>query len=234
MDPGPQQALNSTVPSQDIAMHVPAGPVTSHLGTTSRTYFCFTTATLALCLIFAVATIMVLEVQRMDSIPNPSVKPIVGGNYSQDILRILKTTPFKKSWAYLQVSKHLNNSTLSWNSDGIIDGIKYKEGNLVIQFPGLYFIICQLQFLVTQCPETSIDLKLELLINEVVKKQALVTVCKSGVHTKNIYQNLSQFLLEYLQINSTVSVRVDKFQFVDTNTFPLDNVLSIFLYSSSD
>ena len=41
-------------------MHVPAGSVTSHWGTTGRGYFCFTTASLALCLVFAVATIMVL------------------------------------------------------------------------------------------------------------------------------------------------------------------------------
>lgn len=63
MDPGLQQTPNRVAPSQD-AMHVPAGSVASHLGTTSRSYFCFTTATLALCLIFAVATIMVLVVQK--------------------------------------------------------------------------------------------------------------------------------------------------------------------------
>ncbi|XP_006890771.1 PREDICTED: tumor necrosis factor ligand superfamily member 8 [Elephantulus edwardii] len=234
MDPRLQQVPSSGAPSQDTAMHMPAGPVSSHLGIRTQSYFCFTTATLALCLIFAVATIMVLEVQRADSVPNPVVKPIVGGKYSEDILRILKTIPFKKSWAYLQVSKHLNQSILSWNSDGIIDGIKYEQGHLVIQSPGLYFIICQLQFLVTRCPKTSLDLKLELLINEVPKKQALVTVCKTGVESTEIYQNLSQFLLEHLQVNSTISVRVEKFEFVDTNTFPLDNVLSIFLYNNSD
>lgn len=51
-------------PAQDTAMHVPAGPVASHLGTTSRSYVYFTMATLALCLVFAVATIMVLVVQK--------------------------------------------------------------------------------------------------------------------------------------------------------------------------
>ncbi|XP_007934867.1 tumor necrosis factor ligand superfamily member 8 [Orycteropus afer afer] len=235
MDPGLQQAFNSVAPSQDAAMHVPAGSMASHLGTTSRSYFCFTTATLALCLIFAVATVMVLVVQRTDSTPNTPVNlSIKGGNCSEDVLCILKRAPFKKSWAYLQVSKHLNQTKLSWNSDGIIEGVKYRDGNLVIQFPGLYFIICQLQFLVTRCPETSIDLKLELLINEKVKKQALVTVCESGAQTKKIFQNLSQFLLEHLQVNTTVSVKVNTFQFVDTDTFPLDNVLSVFLYSSSD
>ena len=64
MDPGPQRALNPLAPSQDTAMHVPAGSVTSHWGTTGRGYFCFTTASLALCLVFAVATIMVLVVQK--------------------------------------------------------------------------------------------------------------------------------------------------------------------------
>lgn len=64
MDPGLQQAFNPLAPSQDTAMHVPAGSVTSHLGTSSRGYFYFTTASLALCLVFAVVTIMVLVVQK--------------------------------------------------------------------------------------------------------------------------------------------------------------------------
>lgn len=131
------------------------------------------------------------------------------------------------------VSKHLNSAKLSWNQDGTIHGLVYQDGNLVVQFPGWYFIICQLQFLV-QCSNHSMDLTLQLVINSKIKKQALVTVCESGVQGKNIYHNLSQFLLHYLQVNSTISVRVDNFQYVDTNTFPLDNVLSVFLYSSSD
>ncbi|XP_010955498.1 tumor necrosis factor ligand superfamily member 8 [Camelus bactrianus] len=234
MDPGLQQALNPLAPSQGAAMHVPAGSVTNHLGSTGRGYFYFTTALLALCLVFAVATIMVLVVQKTDSIPNPPGKfHLKGGNCSEDILCILERGPFKKSWAYLQVSKHINKTKLSWNKDGIIHGVRYQDGNLVVQFPGWYFIICQLQFLV-KCPEHSVDLKLELLINKDVKKQTLVTVCESGAQTKNIYQNLSQFLLEHLQVNTTISVKVDKFQYVDTNTFPLENVFSIFLYSSSD
>lgn len=234
MDPGLQRTLNPLAPSQDTAMHVPAGSVTSPWGTTGRGYFCFTTASLALCLVFAVATIMVLVVQKTDSIPNPLGQfPLKGGNCSEDISCILKRAPFKKSWAYLQVSKHINKTQLSWNKDGIIHGVRYQDENLVIQFPGWYFIICQLQFLV-KCPEHAVDLKLELLINKDVKKQTLVTVCESGAQTKNIYQNLSQFLLEHLQVNTTISVKVDKFQYVDTNTFPLENVLSLFLYSSSD
>ncbi|KAF7466413.1 tumor necrosis factor ligand superfamily member 8 [Marmota monax] len=234
MDPGLQQARSPGAPGADPAMHVPPEPVARHLGTTTRNYFCFTTATLALCLIFTVATIMVLVVQRTDSVPSPPDNfPLKGGNCSEDLLCILKRAPFKKSWAYLQVSKHLNNTKLSWNKDGIVHGVRYQDGNLVIQFPGWYFIICQLQFLV-QCSNHSMDLKLELLVNTEVKKQALVTVCESGIQTKNIYQNLSQFLLDYLPVNTTISVMVDKFQYVDTNTFPLENVLSVFLYSGSD
>ncbi|KAF6127834.1 TNF superfamily member 8 [Phyllostomus discolor] len=234
MGPGLRQALNQVAPSQDTAMQEPTGSVTSHLGTTSRSYFYFTTATLALCLVLAVATIMVLVVQKTDYIPNsPGKFPLKGGNCSEDISCILERAPFKKSWAYLQVSKHINKTKLSWNKDGIIHGVRQQDGNLIIQFPGWYFIICQLQFYV-KCPGHSVDLKLELLINKDVKKQTLVTVCESGVQTEKIYQNLSQFLLQHLQVNSTISVQVDKFQYVDTNTFPLENVLSVFLYSSSD
>ncbi|KAM7092260.1 tumor necrosis factor ligand superfamily member 8 [Molossus nigricans] len=234
MGPGPQQALRWVAPSQHAAMHEPAGSVTSHLGTTSRSYFYLTTASLALCLVFALATIMVLVVQRTDSIPTPPGKfPLKGGNCSEDILCILERAPLKKSWAYLQVSKHINKTKLSWNKDGIVHGVRYQDGSLVIQFPGWYIIICQLQFHVN-CPEHSVDLKLVLLINKDVKRQTVVTVCESGMQTKNIYQSLSQFLLEHLQVNATISVEVDKIQYVDTKTFPLDNVLSIFLYSGSD
>lgn len=134
---------------------------------------------------------------------------------------------------FFPVSKHLNSTKISWNQDGILNGVRYQDGNLVIQFPGLYFVICQLQFLV-QCSNQSVDLKLELLVNTKVKRQAMVTVCESGIQTKNIYQNLSQFLLDYLQVNTTISVTVNKFQYVDTNTFPVENVLSIFLYSGLD
>ena len=103
MDPGLQQAFNPLAPSQDTAMHVPTGSVTSHLGTSSRGYFYFTTASLALCLVFAVVTIMVLVVQKTDSIPDPPGKfHLKGGNCSEDILCILERAPFKKSWAYLQ------------------------------------------------------------------------------------------------------------------------------------
>ncbi|KAM5299223.1 tumor necrosis factor ligand superfamily member 8 [Ctenodactylus gundi] len=234
MDPGLQQARSPGALCPDPAMPVPPDSVAGSLGTPSRSYFCFTTATLALCLVFTVATIMVLVVQRKDSIPSPPDNfPHRGGNCSEDPLCILKRAPFKKSWAYLQVSKHLNNSKLYWNQDGILQGVRYQDGNLVIQVPGWYFIICQLQFLV-QCSNHSVDLKLELLVNTEVKRQALVTVCESGIQTKNIYQNLSQFLLDYLQVNTTISVMVNAFRYVDTNTFPLENVLSIFLYSSSD
>ncbi|XP_032721601.1 tumor necrosis factor ligand superfamily member 8 isoform X2 [Lontra canadensis] len=103
MDPGLQQALTGVAPSRDTAMHVPAGSVASHLGTTSRGYFYFTTTTLALCLVFAVATIMMLVVQKTDSIPNPPGKfPLKGGNCSEDISCVLEKSPFRKSWAYLQ------------------------------------------------------------------------------------------------------------------------------------
>ncbi|XP_010637744.2 LOW QUALITY PROTEIN: tumor necrosis factor ligand superfamily member 8 [Fukomys damarensis] len=235
MDPGLQQAASSPgAPCPEPAMHVSPGTVASHLGGTSRSYFYFTTTTLALCLVFTVATIMVLVVQRTDSVLSPpGNSPHKGGNCSDDLLCILERAPFKKSRAYLKVSKRLNSTRVFWNQDGILNGVRYQDGNLVIQFPGLYFIICQLQFLV-QCSNHPVDLKLELRVNTKVKREALVTVCESGIQTKHIYQNLSQFLLDYLQANTTISVVVNEFQYVDISTFPNENVLSIFLYSSLD
>ncbi|EDM10513.1 rCG55234 [Rattus norvegicus] len=237
MEPGLQQARSRGAPSPDPAMQVPPGSADSLWRSTrpwrTRSYFYLSTIALV-CLVVALAIILVLVVQKKDSTPKTTESvPLKGGNCSEDLLCTLKRTPSKKSWAYLQVSKHLNSAKLSWNQDGTIHGLVYQDGNLVVQFPGWYFIICQLQFLV-QCSNHSMDLTLQLVINSKIKKQALVTVCESGVQGKNIYHNLSQFLLHYLQVNSTISVRVDNFQYVDTNTFPLDNVLSVFLYSSSD
>ncbi|KAL1776323.1 tumor necrosis factor ligand superfamily member 8 [Sigmodon hispidus] len=239
MEPRLQQTGSRGAPSPDPAMQMSPDLVASPWRstrpwrTTSHNYFYLSTITLV-CLVVVMAIILVLVVQKKDSTPRTTDKlPLKGGNCSEDLLCTMRRIPFKKSWAYLQVSKYLNNTKLSWNQDGNIHGVEYQDGNLVVQFPGWYFIICQLQFVV-QCSNHSVDLTLQLLINSKVKKKALATVCNSGTQTRTVYQNLSQFLLNYLQVNSTISVMVNNFQYVDTNTFPLQNVLSIFLYSSSD
>ncbi|XP_051835473.1 tumor necrosis factor ligand superfamily member 8 [Antechinus flavipes] len=228
-----QTSLHQLNASLEAAMNVSEGTVTSQLRATSRTYFYFTTATLVLCLIFTLATIMVLVVQKKEPIPQPSESfRRVGGNCSLDFLSILKKPLGTESSAYLQVSSPIKSSKLTWNKDGILNGIRYHDGNLIIQSPGWYIIYCQLQFSVPSCPNNTIDLKLELLINNQTKKQTLVTVCESKTRTKKIYTNLSQFFLEDLDVNNTVSIKVEEFQYVDTNTFPLESVLAAFKYSN--
>ncbi|XP_072487837.1 tumor necrosis factor ligand superfamily member 8 [Notamacropus eugenii] len=215
-------------------MNVSEGTVTSQLRATSRTYFYFTTAALVLCLIFTLATIMVLVVQKKEHIPqSPDKSPLIGGNCSLDILSILRKPLGNGSSAYLQVSKSINSSKLTWDN-GILNGIGYYDGNLIIQSPGWYIIYCQLQFAVPKCPDNAIDLNLELLINNQTKKQTLVTVCESKTGTKDIYRNLSQFFLENLNVKDTVSIKVKEFQYVDANTFPRDSVLAAFKYSHSN
>ncbi|XP_074067846.1 tumor necrosis factor ligand superfamily member 8 [Macrotis lagotis] len=230
----PQQtSLHQMNASLEAAMNVSEGTVTSQLRTTSRTYFYFITATLVLCLIFSLATIMVLVVQKKEPLPQSSDKfnRIKGENCSSDILRILKKPVMTEASAYLQVSKSINSSKLNWDKEGILNGIGYHDGNLIIQSPGLYIIYCQLQFTVQDCPNKPIDLKLELLVNNQSKKQTIVTVCESKTGTKKIYNNLSQFFLKYLDVNSTVSIKVEEFQYVDIDTLPLDSVLAAFKYS---
>ncbi|XP_036607654.1 tumor necrosis factor ligand superfamily member 8 [Trichosurus vulpecula] len=230
-----QISLHQLNASLEAAMNVSEGTVTSQLRATSRTYFYFTTATLALCLIFTLATIMVLVVQKKEPVPQPpDNSPLIGGNCSSDILSILRKPLGSESSAYLQVSKSVRSSKLTWNKDGILNGIGYHDGNLIIQSPGWYIIYCQLQFVVPDCPDNPVDLKLELLIDNQTKKHTLVTVCESKTETKNVYRNLSQFFLENLNVNNTVSIKVKEFQYVDTNTFPLDSVLAAFKYSNSN
>ncbi|XP_038601308.1 tumor necrosis factor ligand superfamily member 8 [Tachyglossus aculeatus] len=232
----PQQTLLKVDGSNEAATNMSEGTVTSQLRGTSRTYFYFTTATLSLCLVIAVSTIMVLVVQRTESIPeSPDKFPLTltGGNCSEDHLKILKKAPFNDSSAYLEVSKQINSSKLTWNQDsGHLNGIEYNNGNLVIQSPGLYFIYCHLHFYVPECPKDPFDLKVELLINDEVKKQTLVTLCESNLRTKGIFQDLFQFLLGDLKANNTVSIQVNKFQYVNTNDLPRDNVFGTFKYSS--
>lgn len=67
MDPGLQQPFpRGPLPAATAmqAMHVPAVPVAGPWGPSSRGYLCFTTATLALVLVFTVASFMVLVVRR--------------------------------------------------------------------------------------------------------------------------------------------------------------------------
>ncbi|XP_043843096.1 tumor necrosis factor ligand superfamily member 8 isoform X2 [Dromiciops gliroides] len=165
---------------------------------------------------------------------SPDKSPLVGGNCSLDILSVLKKPLGNESSAYLQVSKSINSSKLTWNKNGILNGIGYHDGNLIIQSPGWYIIYCQLQFAVPNCPDNTIDLKLELLIDNIIKKQTIVTVCESKTVAKKIYRNLSQFILQYLEVNNTVSIKAEKFQYVDINTFPLESVLAAFKYSNSN
>ncbi|XP_068930070.1 tumor necrosis factor ligand superfamily member 8 [Petaurus breviceps papuanus] len=230
-----QTSLHQMNASLESDMNVSEGTVTSQLRATSRTYFYFTTTTLVLCLIFTLATIMVLVVQKKEPIPqSPDKSPLIGGNCSLDILSILKKPLGTESSAYLQVSNPIRSSRLTWKKDGILNGIGYHDGNLIIKSPGWYIIYCQLQFAVPNCPEEPIDLKLELLIDNQTKKQALVTVCESKTGTKNIYRNLSQFFLEKLNVNNTVSIKVREFQYVDVDNFPLESVLAAFKYSNSN
>ncbi|XP_001368238.2 tumor necrosis factor ligand superfamily member 8 [Monodelphis domestica] len=231
----PRQTSLQLNASLEAAMNVSEGTVTRQLRATSRTYYYFTTATLVLCLIFSLATIMVLVVQRKEPILQPpDMFPLKGENCSLDSLNILKRSLRTESSAYLHVSTQINSSKLTWNKDGILHGIGYHDGNLIIQSPGWYIIYCQLQFVVPDCPDNTIDLKLELLINDQSKKQTTVTVCESKTATKNIYRNLSQFLLKDLEVNNTVSVKVKEFQYVDVYTFPHDSVLAILKYRDSN
>ncbi|KAL8174439.1 UNVERIFIED_CONTAM: hypothetical protein K2H54_044806 [Gekko kuhli] len=132
------------------------------------------------------------------------------------------------------VLKPVNRSRLRWIKDGILYNMDYDDGNLVIQQPGLYFIYCHLHFYINRCPETTSDIKLEILVNETSQKQALLTLCSCDKASNTTYHDLIGVLLIELKKGNRIAVNVEPFEYVDTVVLTSNNVLGAFKYSGED
>lgn len=112
--------------------------------------------------------------------------------------------------------------------------MKYDDGNLTVQEPGLYFIYCHLHFFIKRCPNKTSDLKLEIFVNEVSRKQTLFTLCSCDKTSNGTYHDLFQVLLTELKKGHRISVKVQEFEYVDTDVLSSNNVLGVFKFHGED
>ncbi|KAM8995909.1 tumor necrosis factor ligand superfamily member 8 [Ara ararauna] len=217
----------------ESAMHVKEDTVSRRLGATNRTCLYFIIATLVALLIFALATIMVLVVQRMAADPATEgiAKPFRTENTSEDYLRILQSVPTKGAAAYMRVSNPVNSSKLSLVEKGICEDIQCKKEELVIKKQGLYLIYCHLNFHFPSCSNRPTDLKIELLVNDQVNRQTLSTWCACKTCHKKTLKTLFQLHLTPLYVKDRISVTLNHPKFLDEIFLPNENVLGVLRYS---
>ncbi|NXC32134.1 TNFL8 factor, partial [Campylorhamphus procurvoides] len=228
-----EQTVSQVKDSHESAMNVNEEAVSRRLGATNRIYLYFIIATLVALLVFALATIMVLVVQR--TAPDPAMegikKPIRMGNTFEDYSGILQSIPTKRAAAYMRVSSPVNSSKLSLVEKGICEDIQCKSEELVIKEQGVYLIYCHLNFHFPNCSNSPTDLKIELLVNDRVDRQTLSTWCASESCQGQTFKTLFQLHLTHLKEKDRVSVALNHPKFLNEVSLPNDNVLGVLRYS---
>uniref|UniRef100_A0A8C3ME44 THD domain-containing protein n=1 Tax=Geospiza parvula TaxID=87175 RepID=A0A8C3ME44_GEOPR len=177
------------------------------LGATNKVCLYSIIATLGVLLVFALATIMVLVVQRTSV-------PAANGTA-----------------AYMRVSRAVNSSKLSLVEKGICEAIKCQSPELVIREQGLYLIFCNLNFHFPNCSKSPIDLKIELLVNDRVDRQTLSTFCASETCQDETFKTLIQLHLTHLDKEDKISVTLNHPEFLNDVSLPNENVLGVLKYS---
>ncbi|KAF1558774.1 Tumor necrosis factor ligand superfamily member 8, partial [Eudyptes chrysocome] len=230
-----EQTLFQVKDSHESAMHVNEDTVSRRLGATNKTYLYFIIATLVALLIFALATIMVLVIQRTYKKKKNQEWSLnllfPSGNTSEDYLRILQNVPTKRAAAYMRVSNPVNSSKLSLVEKGICEDIQCKSEELVIQKQGLYLIYCHLNFHFPNCSNSPTDLKIEFLVNDKVNRQTLSTWCASETCQEKTFKTLFLLHLTYLDVKDRISVTLNHPKFLNEISLPNENVLGVLRYS---
>ncbi|KAM6046848.1 tumor necrosis factor ligand superfamily member 8 isoform 2-T2 [Theristicus caerulescens] len=204
-----EQTLFQVKDSHESAMHVNEDTVSRRLGATNKTCLYLIIATLVALLVFALATIMVLVVQRTTA--NPA---------TEGIAKPIRT-----------VSNPINSSKLSLVEKGICEDIQCKNEELVIQEQGLYLIYWHLNFHFPNCSNSPTDLKVELLVNDKVNRQTLSTWCASETCQEKTFKTLFQLHLTYLNVKDRISVTLNHPKFLNEISLPNENVLGVLRYS---
>ncbi|NXP42426.1 TNFL8 factor, partial [Leiothrix lutea] len=153
------------------------------------------------------------------------------GNTFEDYLRILRRVPNKGAVAYMRVSSTANSSRLSLVEKGVCDSIQCESQELVIREQGLYLIFCHLNFHFPKCSKSPTDLKIELLVNDTVERQALSTVCTSETCQDKTFDTLLQLHLTHLNVQDRISVTLNHPEFLNDVSLPNENVLGVLRYS---
>uniref|UniRef100_A0A8C0IVZ9 TNF superfamily member 8 n=1 Tax=Chelonoidis abingdonii TaxID=106734 RepID=A0A8C0IVZ9_CHEAB len=207
--------------SHEAAMTMTEASVSRRLNASNKTYFYFTTASLTVCLVFALATIMVLIVQR-------KVSHCQLFSFSLFFLPLRGQECSQQRFPY-PLSKPINSPKLKWTNNRILQNITYNsKGDPVIHTPGLYLVYCNLHFHLTNFSSNTILLKMELLVNNITNRQTLFTPCSS---TNRIFQELSILHLVNLDADDWLSVKTEHYEYLDLDFLPKDNVLAVLRYS---
>ncbi|NXK89048.1 TNFL8 factor, partial [Formicarius rufipectus] len=227
-----EQAFFRVKDSRESAMPVNEGAV-SRFGATNKVRLYFIIATLVALLVFALATVMVLVVQR-------TVR-VVGISFSQERLcwkspRVdsgywSSAAPVNTCLLPFPVSRQVNSSKLSLVEKGICDDIQCKSEELVIKEQGVYLIFCHLNFHFPNWSNRPTDLKIQLLVNDRPTKQMLSTWCASESCQGKTFKTLFELHLTYLNVKDRVSVALNYPEFLNEVSLPNDNVLGVLRYS---
>ncbi|XP_051492816.1 tumor necrosis factor ligand superfamily member 8 [Apus apus] len=228
-----EQTLSQVKDSHDSTMKENEDTVSGRFGATNKTCLLFIITTLIALLVFALATIMVLVIQRMTADPavEAIAKPIRTGNTSEDYLSILRKLPTRNAAAYMRVSKPVKSSKLSLFEKGLCEEIQCKSEELVIQKRGIYLIYCHLNFHFPNSSNSPTDLKIEFLVNDNVNRQTLSTWCASETCQEKTFKTLFQLHLTYLNVKDRVSVTLNYPKFLNEISLPNENVLGVLRYS---
>uniref|UniRef100_A0A8C3YA45 TNF superfamily member 8 n=1 Tax=Catharus ustulatus TaxID=91951 RepID=A0A8C3YA45_CATUS len=214
---GQEQTLSQVKDSRESAMNVNEDTVTNRLGATNKVCLYFIIAILGALLVFALAAIMVLVVQRT--------------NTFEDYVKTLWSVPGKRAAAYMRVSSTANSSKLSLVEKGICEAMDCNGEQLVVKEEGLYFIFYHLNFHFPNCSKSPIDLKIELLVNDKVDTQMLSTFCASETCQDKTFKTLLQLHLANLKKDDKISVTLNHPQFLNDVFLPNENVLGVLRYN---
>ncbi|NWV81141.1 TNFL8 factor, partial [Dasyornis broadbenti] len=227
-----EQTVSRVKDSYESAMNVTEDSVSRRLGATNKVCLYFIIATLGALLVFALATIMVLVVQRTAADPAMEgiKKPIRTGNTFEDYLTILQRVPAKGAAAYMRVSSAVNSSRLSLVEKSVCEAVQCKSHELVIRERGLYLIFCHLNFHFPNCSKSPIDLKIELLVNGRVDRQTLSTLCEAETCRDKAFKTLLQLHLTHLRAEDRVAVTLNHPEFLNDVSLPNENVLGVLKY----
>uniref|UniRef100_H0YYB3 TNF superfamily member 8 n=1 Tax=Taeniopygia guttata TaxID=59729 RepID=H0YYB3_TAEGU len=227
-----EQTLSQVKDSHESAMNVNEDTVSRRLGATNKVCLYFIIAILGVLLVFALATIMVLVVQRTQADPATEgiKKPIRTGDTFEDYLKIRQSVPAKGAAAYMR-GQAVNSSKLSLVEKGTCEAMKCLSQELVIREQGLYLIFCHLNFHFPNCSKSPIDLKIELLVNNRVDRQTLSTLCASETCQDKTFKTLLQLHLTQLKVEDRISVTLNHPEFLNDVSLPNENVLGVLKYS---
>ncbi|XP_077162455.1 tumor necrosis factor ligand superfamily member 8 [Paroedura picta] len=218
----------------EVARDMTDENITRNSRTPTQTFVHLVIVSLVVCLLAALGTIVGLVFQRTGSCPQCGLKYSPQNTSKPHTMPPDSRSP-EKAAAYLKVMKPINQSRLRWIKDILYNMIyEEKNGTLVIQQPGTYFIYCHLHFYISLCPDKTSDLKLEICVNEISLKQTLLTLCSCDQTANGTYHDLFQVLLITLKKGNRIAVNVEMFEYVDTDVLYPNNVLGAFRYNGDD